>query len=483
MAKFNTSLVVGLTFVATLGGLLFGWDTAVISGAVSSIDAYFIDPLGWSETARSSLSGWTISSALVGCIIGAAIAGGLSTAIGRKGGLLVAAGLFLLGSVGSAVPEWGFGTIGQMGPQALPQFIFYRILGGVGVGVASMLSPLYIAEISPSAIRGRLVSFNQLAIVMGILLVYFVNWYIASLGNDAWLKSTGWRWMLASEAIPSVVFFLLLALVPDTPRWLVLRGRNDEALTQLRRVTDDADARVILSDIQRTLVVRSGKLFSFGATVIVVGVLISVFQQFVGINAVLYYAPLMFQNMGASTDAALLQTVVVGAANVLFTIVAIVTVDHWGRKPLLVSGALVMAAAMIVLGSLFDSRAVGLGALVAVVAYIGGFAFSWGPVAWVLLSEMFPNSIKGKGLGLAVAAQWLANLLVSASFKVLDGNSTLNALFNHGFAYWVYGVMGLLAAFFVWRYVPETKGRSLEAIQELWGPEQSQVAAGVKEPV
>jgi SP family xylose:H+ symportor-like MFS transporter len=469
MAKFNTSLVVGLTFVATLGGLLFGWDTAVISGAVSSIDAYFIDPLGLSETARTSLSGWTISSALVGCIIGAGVAGWISTALGRKGGLIIAALLFLVGSLGSAVPEFGFGTIGQMGPHALWPFIFYRILGGVGVGVASMLSPLYIAEISPSAIRGRLVSFNQLAIVLGILVVYFVNWYIASLGNDAWLKSMGWRWMLASEAIPSAVFLVLLVFVPDTPRWLVLRGRNDEALAQLKRVTEEADARSILADIQRTLEVRSGRLFSFGAAVVVVGILISVFQQFVGINAVLYYAPLMFQNMGASTEAALLQTIVVGAANVVFTIVAIVTVDRLGRKPLLVAGAVVMAAAMIALGCLFNAKVVGFGALVAVVAYIGGFAFSWGPVAWVLLSEMFPNSIKGKGLGLAVAAQWLANWMVSTSFKVLDGNSTLNALFNHGFTYWIYGGMSVLAALFVIRYVPETKGRSLEAIQDLWG--------------
>jgi SP family xylose:H+ symportor-like MFS transporter len=478
VAKFNTTLVVGLTFVATLGGLLFGWDTAVISGAVSSIDAYFIDPLGLAETARSSLSGWTISSALVGCIIGAGVAGWLSTAIGRKGGLIVAAILFLLGSIGSAVPEFGFGTIGQMGPHALPLFIFYRIIGGVGVGVASMLSPLYIAEISPSAIRGRLVSFNQLAIVGGILLVYFVNWYIASLGDDAWLKSSGWRWMLASEALPSVVFLVLLALVPDTPRWLVLRGRNEEALAQLKRVTDEADARTILADIERTLVVRSGKLFSFGAAVIVVGILLSVFQQFVGINAVLYYAPLMFQNMGASTDAALLQTVVVGAANVLFTVVAILTVDKWGRKPLLIAGALVMAVAMIGLGCMFNARAVGLGALVAVVVYIAGFAFSWGPVTWVLLAEMFPNSIKGKGLGIAVAAQWLANLVVSASFKVLDGSSALNALFNHGFAYWIYGLMSVLAALFVWRYVPETKGKSLEAIQDLWGKLHSDRAGG-----
>jgi MFS transporter, SP family, xylose:H+ symportor len=473
MAKFNTSLVVGLTFVATLGGLLFGWDTAVISGAVSSIDAYFIDPLGLSETARTSLSGWTISSALVGCIIGAAVAGWISTALGRKGGLIIAALLFFVGSLGSAVPEFGFGTIGQMGPHALWPFIFYRILGGVGVGIASMLSPLYIAEISPSAIRGRLVSFNQLAIVLGILVVYFVNWYIASLGNDTWLKSMGWRWMLASEAIPSGIFLVLLAFVPDTPRWLVLRGRNDEALAQLKRVTEEADARSILADIQRTLEVRSGRLFSFGPAVVVVGVLISVFQQFVGINAVLYYAPLMFQNMGASTDTALLQTIVVGAANVIFTVVAIVTVDRLGRKPLLVAGAVVMAAAMIALGCLFNAKVVGLGALVAVVVYIGGFAFSWGPVAWVLLAEMFPNSIKGKGLGLAVAAQWLANLVVSASFKVLDGNSTLNALFNHGFAYWIYGGMSVLAALFVIRYVPETKGRSLEAIQDLWGKREA----------
>ena len=479
MGKFNTSLVVGLTFVATLGGLLFGWDTAVISGAVGSIDAYFIDPLKLAETARDSLSGWTISSALLGCIIGAGVAGWISTALGRKGGLIIAALLFLVGSLGSAVPELGFGVIGQMGPAALKQFIFYRILGGVGVGIASMLSPLYIAEISPSAIRGRLVSFNQLAIVLGIVLVYFANLFIASLGNEAWIRSTGWRWMLASESIPSAIFLVLLMFVPDTPRWLVLRGRNDAALTQLQRVTDEADARSILADIQRTLVDRSAPLFSFGATVVVVGVLLSVFQQFVGINAVLYYAPLMFQNMGASTDTALLQTAVVGTANVIFTIVAIVTVDRWGRKPLLIAGGFVMAVAMIALGCLFNAHAVGLAALVAVVAYIGGFAFSWGPVTWVLLAEMFPNSIKGRGLGIAVAAQWLANLLVSVSFKVLDGSSALNASFNHGFAYWIYGLMSFLSALFVMRYVPETKGRSLEAIQDLWG--KGNVAAAAVE--
>jgi SP family xylose:H+ symportor-like MFS transporter len=483
VAKFNTTLVIGLTFVATLGGLLFGWDTAVISGAVDSIDAYFIDPLGWSETARSSLSGWTISSALLGCIIGAGVAGWVSTAIGRKGGLIVAAILFLLGSIGSAVPEFGFGTIGQMGPHALPEFIFYRIIGGVGVGVASMLSPLYIAEISPSAIRGRLVSFNQLAIVGGISLVYFVNYYIGRLGDDAWVKSVGWRWMLASEAIPSALFLVLLAMVPDTPRWLVLRGRNEEALQQLKRVTDEADARTILGDIQRTLAERSGQLFSFGKTVVVVGILMSLFQQFVGINAVLYYAPLMFKNLGASSDSALWQTVIVGVANVLFTVVAIATVDHLGRKPLLIIGALVMGVAMMTLGFQFQANQVGTGPLIAAIVYIAGFALSWGPVTWVLLAEMFPNSIKNRALSIAVAAQWIANLFVSWTFKILIANSALNALFNHGFPYWMYGLASFVAVFFVWRYVPETKGRTLESIQELWGKGTPAGAVTAKDPV
>jgi SP family xylose:H+ symportor-like MFS transporter len=468
----NTSLVTGLTFVATLGGLLFGYDTAVISGAVSSIDANFIDPLHLAETARSSLSGWTVSSALLGCIIGAVIAGWVSNAIGRKGGMLVAGALFLISAIGSAYPEIGLGTIGAMGPKALTPFIFYRILCGVGVGIASMLSPLYIAEIAPSQIRGRLVSFNQLSIVLGMLLVYFVNWSIASQGDEAWIRTTGWRLMLASEAVPALLFLVLLLLVPDTPRWLVMKGRSGKAQEILTRLVGPEEARATVAEIEATLAVRAhpdgARLFAFGSLVIIAGIMLSVFQQFVGINAVLYYAPLMFKNMGAATDTALLQTIIVGLANVIFTVVAILTVDRLGRKPLLIIGALVMAGAMITLGFLFDARAVGVGALVAVVVYIAGFALSWGPVTWVLLSEMFPNAIKNRALAIAVAAQWIANLLVSWSFKVVDGNSALNAAFNHGFAYWIYGGMSVLAAAFVYLYVPETKRRTLEGIQNLW---------------
>jgi MFS transporter, SP family, xylose:H+ symportor len=480
------SLVTGLTFVATLGGLLFGYDTAVISGAVSSIDANFIDPQQLSETARSSLSGWTVSSALFGCIIGAIVAGWVSNAIGRKGGMLVAATLFLISAAGSAFPEFGLGTIGGMGPKALTPFILYRILCGVGVGIASMLSPLYIAEIAPSQIRGRLVSFNQLSIVLGMLLVYFVNWAIASQGDDAWIKATGWRLMLLSEAVPAVLFFGLLLLVPDTPRWYVMKGRNDKALTVLTRLLGDAEARLTLKEIEASLAVSAHStgvnLFAFGSLVIVAGIMLSVFQQFVGINAVLYYAPLMFKNLGASTDSALWQTVIVGLANVIFTVVAILTVDRLGRKPLLIIGGLVMGLAMITLGFQFQANAVGTGPLIAAIVYIAGFALSWGPVTWVLLSEMFPNSIKNKAMAIAVAAQWIANLFVSWSFKILIGNSSLNALFNHGFPYWIYGVMSFLAAAFVYFYIPETKRQSLEEIQNLWKPGSARASAAAKLP-
>ncbi len=482
MAKSNTALVVGLTLTAALGGLLFGYDTAVISGAVGAIDHNFINPqTDLSETARGSLSGWTISCALLGCIIGAFVAGPVSTKWGRKATLMLSAVLFFVGSLGSAIPEFGFGPIGGMGPAALTPFIIYRIIGGVGVGIASMISPLYIAEIAPPAIRGTLVTFQQIAIVGGMLVVYFVNWAIAIQGNDAWILSVGWRWMLASEVIPSILFFGLMLFVPDTPRWYVMRGKDQRALEVLTKLTDVTEAKKTLLEIEQTLVQRTRPLFSFGALVIFVGIMLSVFQQLVGINSVLYYAPLMFKNLGASTDSAFLQTIVVGVALVSFTIVAQLTVDRWGRKPLLVTGALIMAVSMLFLGFLFNasgdgtstgalqmSYSAGMWGLVAVVAYIAGFSMSWGPVTWVMLSEIFPNSIKGSAMAIAVAAQWIANLFVSWSFKVLDGNSALNTAFNHGFAYWIYGVMSLAAAVFVIRYVPETKGRSLEAIQQLW---------------
>jgi SP family xylose:H+ symportor-like MFS transporter len=459
-------LVHGLTLIAALGGLLFGYDTAVISGAVTAIDANFIAPRGLSEFWAGLLSGLAVSIALFGCAIGAIWAGRLSTRFGRRGGLLVAAVLFIISAVGSAYPEAGFG--GAMGAGALWPFMTYRLIGGMGIGIASMLSPLYIAEIAPPAQRGQLVTYQQIAIVSGMTLVYFVNWAIAAQGNDAWVLSTGWRYMLLSGTVPAALFLVLLLMVPETPRWLFLKGRKDEAHRVLTRLTNDAEARQVLADIEQSPADTGGRMLACGALVVFVGVMLSIFQQFVGINAVLYYAPLMFSNMGATTDSSLLQTIIVGIANTAFTLVALVTVDRWGRKPLLVLGAFVMAVAMFALGILFYTEHFGTIALVAAVAYIGGFALSWGPVVWVLLSEMFPSAVKSKVMALAVCAQWLANLLVSVTFKMLIGNSWLNALFHHAFPYWVYGVMSVLAALFVIRYVPETKGRTLESIEQLW---------------
>ncbi len=462
-----SSLATGITLVATLGGLLFGYDTAIISGAVSSIESTLIAPLGFTGSARDAVAGFTVSSALLGCVVGGGVAGWLGNQFGRRGGLLTAAVLFMVSAIGTAVPELGFGPVGGM-RNAVVLFNVYRVLCGVAIGVASMLSPLYIAEIAPSAIRGRLVSYYQMAIVLGIMTAYFANWMIAAQGNEAWLRAWGWRYMMGSEAIPALVFFALLLGVPDTPRWLVMRGREELAVHVLSRVGAGAAAQQILIEIRATLLEHSGRLLSFGWRILIVGVLLSAFQQLVGINAVLYYAPSIFQNLGASTNSALLQTVVVGLANTVFTLVAIVMVDRVGRRPLLILGAALMAVAMTLLGELFFRRSLGLVALVAIVAYIAAFAFSWGPVVWVLLAEMFPNSIRHKAMALAVAAQWITNFLVSASFKVLDGSVLLANLFHHAFAYWLYGAMSLAAAVFVWRFVPETRGKSLEAMEQLW---------------
>ncbi|WP_172242925.1 D-xylose transporter XylE [Permianibacter fluminis] len=473
MSTHNKSLVMSLTLIATLGGLLFGYDTAVISGAISAIDANFINPRQLDETARLSLSGFTIASALWGCVLGGLVAGWIGDRFGRRRGLMLAALAFLISSVGSAWPELALGLFTSAGPDALWAFNLFRIIGGVGIGIASMLSPLYIAEISPPAERGRMVTYQQLAIVGGIVLVYFVNWLIAAQGDEAYLHSTGWRWMFASEAIPSALFFVLLFFVPESPRWLVMKNRDAEAHAVLRRLTSDAEASVVIKEIGNSLTVQSGKLFAFGGTVVLVGLMLSIFQQTVGINAVLYYAPQMFQNMGASANAALWQTVIIGVANAVFTLVAMFTVDRWGRKPLLILGAGIMAISMLALGALFHANQLGWLSLIMVIVYIAGFALSWGPIVWVMLAEMFPNAIKGRAMSLAVAVQWIANLIVSWSFKLLDGSTALNDVFHHGFAYYVYGGMSVLAAVFVYYYVPETKGRSLEQIQELWQPKNA----------
>jgi len=460
--------VFSLTLVATLGGLLFGYDTAVISGTVSSLQKFFIEPVGLSEIAANTILGFAVSSALIGCVIGGLAGGIISLYLGRKKGMMLAALLFLVSALGSAMPEMLFRPVGQGDHTFLTHFIVYRLIGGIGVGLASMLSPMYIAEVSPSEIRGKLVSWNQFAIIFGMLVVYFVNYFIALHGDDSWLHLTGWRWMFASEVIPAGLFLILLFFVPETPRYLVIKKNPDKALQILSKINGNEKATKILEEIKSTIVTRSGKLFSFGVIVILIGILLSVFQQFVGINVVLYYAPEIFRNMGSGTDSALLQTIVVGIINLTFTVIAIMTVDRFGRKPLQIIGALGMAVFMFALGMTFYLKSLGIASLIFMLGYVACFAVSWGPVTWVLLSEIFPNRIRGRAMAVAVAAQWISNYIISSTFPILDKSSWLTEKFNHGFAYWIYGLMGILAAWFVWKMVPETKGKSLEEMEALW---------------
>jgi SP family xylose:H+ symportor-like MFS transporter len=471
----NSSYLLKLTLVATLGGFLFGYDTAVISGTVSSLDKFFVLPFGLDETESNARLGFLVSSALIGCIIGGVFGGLIGKKFGRKNGLLLAAILFLISAIGSAIPEMFIRPIGQGDHTFIYIFVLYRIIGGIGVGLASMLSPLYIAEIAPAKSRGKLVSMNQFAIIFGMLVVYFVNYFIAQQGDSTWLESIGWRWMFASEIIPALFFLLFLFFVPDTPRSLMLQSKPEKALEVLVKVNGKEEAQIILAEIKNTVTKRSGKLFSYGVSIIVFGVLLSVFQQFVGINVVLYYAPEIFKSMGSRTETALLQTIIVGGVNLLFTVIAIQSVDKVGRKPLMIVGAIGMALAMFAIGTAFSSGSLGMFALICMLVYVAAFAMSWGPVTWVLLSEIFPNDVRGKALAVAVAAQWIANYLVSWTFPMMDKNRYLLEKFNHGFAYWIYGAMGLLAAFFVWKYIPETKGKTLEEMNNLWSDEETEI--------
>lgn len=445
--------------MATLGGLLFGYDTAVISGAEKSLQAFLIQPLGLS----SLVHGATVSSALIGCIIGGMISGFFSNRLGRRKTLLLASILFFISALGSGYPETLFFPKGEVSLNLLITFNIYRILGGIGVGLASAVSPMYISEISPAEIRGRLVSFNQFAIIFGMLVVYFVNWNIARGQSIEWINTIGWRRMFASEAIPAALFGTLLLLVPETPRYLALARKDEKALSVLMKINGSKEiAQNILNEIKST-VDHSFKasVLSYGKKVIIIGILLSVFQQFVGINVALYYAPRIFESMGAAKDASMMQTIIMGFVNVIFTAVAILTVDKWGRKPLLITGSIGMAVGMFAISALAFNNIIGISTLVFIIIYTASFMMSWGPICWVLISEIFPNKIRGQAVAIAVAFQWFANYLISSTYPAM---MELSPAMTYGF----YGTMSILSAIFVWKMVPETKGKSLEEMEGLW---------------
>ncbi len=438
--------VVLVSLAAALGGFLFGYDTAVINGAIGYLKAHF--------QLSAGLTGWAASSLLVGCMVGALLGGPAGDRFGRKPSLVVCAALFTVSSIASALPH------------SLAPFAWARFAGGVAIGAASMLSPLYIAEIAPERIRGTLVALYQLAIVVGILVVFFVNLRIQRQGDEAWNTAMGWRWMLASLALPSVLFGVLLAVVPESPRWLMKMNRPDEARAVLTRVGGPEAAEREICQIEEALRQEEGRwheLFAPGyRRALLIGIGLAVFGQFSGINSIMYYATEIFKAAGAGTDAAFRQTVTVGVVNLLFTCVAIWLVDRAGRRPLLIAGTAVQVLALGFVGAMSDLHGPRTALLFGVLGFVAAFAVAMGPIPWIVNAEIFPTKLRGRAMSVAIFCLWFADWVVTQTFPVLLNNIGLARTF------WVYAACSLLSTLFVVALVPETRGRTLEEIERSW---------------
>ena len=441
MNQNNTSFLLLASIVASLGGLLFGFDTAVISGTTPFLQPYF--------HLNDFELGWTVSSLLVGCIAGVISAGKPGDLFGRRNTLMAAALLFVISAIGSALSTH------------LAIFILFRFIGGIAVGTASMLSPMYISEIAPAEQRGKLVSLNQLAIVMGILLAFFSNYLLSTKGDDCW------RWMLAVMGIPAFLFFISLIFVPKSPRWLMQKGRRKDAFDILERINGTARAKLEILGIEKSIAneihgtyteVFSKKL----RPVLWIGILLAVLSQVTGINSIMYYAPIILKGLGNGTDSSLIQTAIIGGINFIFTLVAIQWIDKWGRKPLLIAGALGMTISLTVITiAYFMHKLEGFLILFFILTYIASFAASLGPVTWVVVSEIFPNKIRSKAMSVAIVALWAANFLVTLLFPVV-----LNRL-GGGMAFLIFDIMCVGMLLFVIIKIPETKGKSLEELENI----------------
>lgn len=447
MSKKSLKYVYRCTMVAAVGGLLFGYDTAVVAGAIGFIqEKYQLSP---------AMIGWAASCALIGCMVGAMIAGVLSDKWGRKKVLLLSALAFAISSLGIMAP-WGINS-----------FIVFRFIGGAGIGIASILAPLYISEIAPANIRGKLVSIYQLGIVIGILLIYFVNAAIAGMYDHNWNVETGWRWMFGSGLIPSVIFLFLLIKTPESPRWLMSQNRSSEAMAILERMNSKEDAENELREIQASLSQKQGsfsELLQRGLRKpLFIGVFLAIFSQVTGINVIMYYAPEIFKASGSGTSSALLQTICVGGINFLLTLIAIKYVDKLGRKKLLLIGSAGMCICLALVGwAFYHNVTSGYWILAGILAYISFFAISLGPLTFVVISEIFPNHIRGRAMSAAIFFLWLSVYLVSQTFPML-----LEGI-GPAYTFWMYMALSALAFVFIWRSVPETKEKTLEEIQKMW---------------
>jgi MFS transporter, SP family, arabinose:H+ symporter len=446
-AEPSSAFVLKISVVAALGGLLFGYDTAVIAGAIGPLTVKF----GLSP----AMVGWAASSAIWGCVFGALVAGYMSDRWGRKNVLIVTAVLFAISAIGSAVPS------------DLTTFVIARFIGGLGVGAASMLSPLYIAEIAPSDKRGRLVTLYQLAIVIGINLIYFINMKIAETGDDAWNIEMGWRYMLGSETFPALLFLVLLFFVPESPRWLIKRNKYKDALDTLARVNGTDKANQIFDEVKSTLNEESGtvrELFAPGLRrAMSIGIMLALFSQITGINAIIYYAPEIFKSAGFASGSALAQTFLIGIVNTIFTFVALWLIDIAGRKKLLLWGVTGMIICLLGTGLCFYLNMVsGVWLLIFILGYIACFASSLGPIPWVIMSEIFPTKIRGIAMSIATLVLWIGVVLITQLTPVLLESA------GGAFTFWLFMINAIILLIFTWLKIPETKNRTLEEIEKSW---------------
>jgi MFS transporter, SP family, arabinose:H+ symporter len=435
-----------LASVAALAGFLFGYDTAVVNGAIDFLARHFELDKDWKGFAASSL--------LVGCMLGAGMAGFLGDRFGRKWTLFTSALIFAVSSIASALPATAIA------------FVAARFVGGIAIGASSMLSPLYIAEIAPEKSRGRLVALYQLAIVTGILVVYFVNLQIQRCGDDAWNMETGWRWMFASLTLPSVLFAGMMLIVPESPRWLMKAGRRSEAQVVLERVGGAENAAREIRQIEEVLGQEEGRwreLFQPGyRRAVLIGSALAILGQFSGINAIIYYGKDIFEAAGAGTDAAFSSNVTIGLVNLVFTFVAIWLIDRAGRRPLLIAGTIVQVLSLSAIGLIYYLDLSSAFLLGSILVFIAAFANAMGPIPWILNSEIFPTKLRGRAMSVAILVLWLGDFIVTQTFP------RLNADFGSAGTFWVYALCSLVSVFFVIFMVPETKGRTLEEIEESW---------------
>lgn len=459
-SSYNLKYIWMISLVAAMGGLLFGYDWVVIGGAKPFYEAFFDltgDDKAW-------LAGWAMSSALAGCLLGALLSGAITDRLGRKKVFICAAMLFTVSAIWTALAE------------SFDSFIVARIVGGIGIGLASNVSPMYIAEVSPSEMRGKFVSINQLTIVIGVLAAQIVNWWIYNLHPVAegvtsevilqsWNGQYGWRWMFAAETIPAALFFLLAIVIPESPRWLLKQSRTEEAREVLASIGGDSYADIEVADIEATLrgehnVVHYSELWQPRLLKIIgLGLFIAVFQQWCGINVIFNYAQEIFEAAGYDVSGMMFNIVITGTVNLLFTFVAIRTVDRWGRRPLMLLGSGGLMVTYAILGSCYYFGLKGPIVLAVVLVAIACYAMTLAPVTWVLLSEIFPNRIRGAAMSLCVSALWIACFALTATFK------PINVALGAAGTFWLYGAICLIGFFVLYRFVPETKGKSLEDIE------------------